>query len=276
MEETVSAIELQANQQVHDFWNKVSCGEELYLLDITCEAYERQAEQRYQLEPYIEAFAGFAKAAGLRTLEIGLGLGADHERFASAGANLSGVELTERSVAHSRRRLAMRGLISDIALGDAEKLPFPDCEFDLVYSWGVLHHSSDPQRCIAEVHRVLKPGGEARIMIYHKWSMVGMMLYLRYGLLMLRPWRSLRFLYANFLESPGTKAYSVSEAKTMFASFSEVKIQTVLSHGDLLSSQAGQRHEGLLLNLARAIWPRWLIKTILPRAGLFMLILARV
>ena len=79
-------------------------------------------------------------------------------------------------------------------------------------------------------------------------------------------------IYDLYLESPGTKAYTISQAKQLMSSFENVRISTVLTHGDLLSSQAGQRHAGLLLRIARAIWPRWLIQTLFPTAGLFMLI----
>jgi SAM-dependent methyltransferase len=159
-------------------------------------------------------------------------------------------------------------------VGDAEHLAYGDAYFDIVYSWGVLHHSPDTPRAIAEVHRVLKTGGHARIMIYHKYSIVGYMLWLRYALLGLKPFTSLAAIYAGHLESPGTKAYSVGEAQRLFARFSHTEITTVLTHGDLLSSSAGQRHRGLLLRMARAVWPRALIRTLLPRHGLFMLIRA--
>ncbi len=109
-------------------------------------------------------------------------------------------------------------------------------------------------------------------MIYHKWSMVGMMLWIRYGLLRLRPFTSLKTIYARYLESPGTKAYSVAEAKRLSGAFSKVRIRTLLTHGDLLTSEAGQRHQGAALNLARKIWPRELIQRLFPKAGLFMLI----
>ena len=101
------------------------------------------------------------------------------------------------------------------------------------------------------------------------------MLWIRYGLLKLRPWRSLNYVYDRFLESPGTKAYSYREAKELFKDFTELTIDSVLSHGDLLSSQAGQRHQGALLELARKVWPRSLIQRFFPKAGLFMLILAK-
>jgi len=149
----------QAKDDVREFWDRASCGEDLYLSGQDQGAYQAQAEMRYTLEPYIPSFAGFSKARNLRVLEVGVGLGADHQRFAEAGALLSGIDLTERAVEHTRRRLSAFGLISDLAVGDAENLQFPDESFDLVYSWGVLHHSPDTPRAIAEVWRVLKRGG---------------------------------------------------------------------------------------------------------------------
>ncbi len=101
------------------------------------------------------------------------------------------------------------------------------------------------------------------------------MLWIRYALLGLRPWLSLTQIYARYLESPGTKAYSVAQVRQLFSAFGEVKIRTVLTHGDLLESGAGQRHQGGLLSLARKIWPRAFLKQFFPTLGLFMLIEAR-
>ena len=219
----------------------------------------------------IEAFAGFARASNRDVLEIGVGLGADHQRFADAGARLTGVDLTERAVAHTGQRLAAFGLHSHLQTADAENLPFDAESFDIVYSWGVLHHSPNTAKAVDEVWRVLKPGGSARVMIYHTHSMVGYMLWIRYALFAGHPGRSLADIYARHLESPGTKAYTVDEARTLFARFANVEIETVLTHGDLLTSEAGQRHTGPLLTIARAVWPRWLIRKFLPGHGLFLL-----
>jgi len=84
-------------------------------------------------------------------------------------------------------------------------------------------------------------------MIYHKYSLVGFMLWLRYALLSGRPFTSLATTYSKYLESPGTKAYSILEARDLFRQFENVSIKIQLSHGDLLTSQAGQRHKGTLL-----------------------------
>jgi len=264
-----------AKTAVHDFWNAAACGEALYLDPSAADKYERQARARYELEPYIPAFADFSGARGKRVLEIGVGLGADHQQFAANGAGLFGLDLTHKAIEHTHARLASCGLQSQLAVGDAEALPFSDESFDVVYSWGVLHHSPDTPKAIREVYRVLQPGGVARVMIYHKWSMIGLMLWIRYGLLRLQPWRGLESIYAEHLESPGTKAYSITEARKLFAQFHDVQIRTVLTHGDLLSSAAGQRHQGVLLKVARKMWPRSLIQRFVPWAGLFMLIEAR-
>jgi ubiquinone/menaquinone biosynthesis C-methylase UbiE len=259
---------------VQDFWERASCGEDLYLPDTGRDAYLSQSRRRYELEPYIEQFAGFETVGGKDVLEIGVGLGADHQRLAQGGARLTGVDLTERAIAHVRRRLGLFGLSSTLMTGDAENLPFTSATFDMVYSWGVIHHSPDTPRAIAEIHRVLRAGGVAKIMIYHKWSLVGYMLWLRYALLRLKPWMTLTNVYALHLESPGTKAYSVKEAKRMFASFKSTEIHTVLTHGDLLESAAGQRHGGAFLSAARQVWPRALLRRFARGRGLFMLISA--
>jgi SAM-dependent methyltransferase len=266
---------MTTKDQVHDFWNDASCGETLYLTGESKAAYAAQSAERYRLEPFILPFADSQSAAGKKVLEVGVGLGADHQCFAEAEADLWGIDLTERAIEHTARRFGLYGLQSRLAVGDAENLQFEDEAFDMVYSWGVLHHSPNTQKAIQEVFRVLKRGGVAKVMIYHKWSMVGFMLWLRYALFSGRPWRSLADIYANHLESPGTKAYSITEARQLFAQFSDVKISTPLGHGDLLESDVGQRHRGLALTLAQKLWPRWFIRRFLPRAGLGMLIEAR-
>ncbi|MHB8533837.1 MAG: class I SAM-dependent methyltransferase [Sulfuricaulis sp.] len=259
---------------VHDFWDSASCGEELYLAGYGKDDFLRQAEIRYQLEPYILEFTGFEQYRGKKVLEIGVGLGADHQKFAEAGAVLTGVDLTQRAIDHTRRRFQVFSLNSELRTADAENLPFEDETFDLVYSWGVLHHSPDTPKTLDEVFRVLKPGGKAKIMVYYKYSFVGFMLWIRYALFRLRPFTSLRSIYGRYLESPGTKAYSISEVKELFNKFRTSDARAVLTHGDLLASSAGQRHQGTLLNIARMIWPRWFIRAFFPNNGLFLLITA--
>lgn len=261
--------------QVQSFWDEASCGERLLLASTDRAGFSGQAVERYQLEPYIVDFASFERWRGKRVLEIGVGLGADHQRFVEAGADTTGIDLTPRAVEMTRRRLDAFGLSSDLQVADAESLPFTTAAFDLVFSWGVIHHSPDTPTVVAEILRVLKPGGQARVMIYSKWSLVGMMLWTRYALLRGRPFTTLADIYSRYLESPGTKAYSVDEARRLFQGFADVRIRTTLSHGDLLSSGAGQRHASRLLDVARRVWPRWFVRHFLRGWGLFMMIEAR-
>jgi ubiquinone/menaquinone biosynthesis C-methylase UbiE len=265
----------QAKKRVQDFWEAAPCGERLLPADEAATAYRAQAARRYELEPYIPQFAGFEAGRGKKVLEIGVGLGADHARWAEAGAELTGIDLTEAAIEHTRSRLELFGLRSRLELGDAEHLPFRDGSFDIVYAWGVLHHSPDTQRAYDEVLRVLKPGGVAKLMVYHTWSLVGYMLWLRYALGRGRPWLSLRTVYDRYLESPGTKAFTRAETRRMLERFSSIEMRVELSHGDLLSVESGSRHQGTLLSFARRIWPRRFIRMALRGHGLFLLISAR-
>jgi len=261
-------------ERVRRFWDAASCGEEAYALGDSPRArYEAHARSRYSLEPFIRSFARFDEGRERDVLEIGVGMGADHLEWAKSGPHsLTGIDLTPRAIEHARARFHIYGLHSDLRVADAEQLPFADESFDLVYSYGVLHVSPDTPRAVQEVRRVLRPGGVARVMVYHKWSMVGYMLWLRYALMAGRPTRTLADVYAHHLESPGTKAYTVREARGLFAGFSRVTVQSQLQFGDLLEGAVGQRHRGPLLKVAKAVYPRWLIRRTFRRHGLALLI----
>jgi hypothetical protein len=98
------------------------------------------------------------------------------------------------------------------------------------------------------------------------------MLWIRYALLRLRPFKTLDDIYAEYLESPGTKAYSVTEARQLFAGFSTVRTSVRLSPGDTLDGASGQRHTGAGIELARRVWPRAVIKRFFGGLGLFLLV----
>lgn len=246
---------------VHDFWNRGSCGEIYAGQGSAQERYAEVSRSRYELEPYLIGFARFPEARDKDVLEIGVGMGSDHQKLAEASPrSLHGIDLTERALEHTRQRFLAFGLSSSLSTGNAEKLAFSDDSFDFVYSWGVIHHSPDTPQAAREILRVLRPGGVARVMIYHRRSPVGWMLWVRYALLRGRPWIGLDEIYARYLESPGTKAYSPAEARALFAGAASVTTIVTPCLGDLLEGEVGQRHRGLLLTVAKALWPRWLIR----------------
>lgn len=134
------------------------------------EYFEAALSHRYGLYPEIPRIAAFNSFADKKVLEIGVGQGADHYMFAKGGARLSGVDLTEKHCRMTRQFLNCYGLSSDIQQADACKLPYPDASFDHVYSCGVLLLVEDIERAIAEIHRVLRPGGTVTVMFYNKRS----------------------------------------------------------------------------------------------------------
>ncbi len=263
-------------QRVREYWDAESCGE-VYATGVDSRSrLEALRGARYALEPYIAEFAGFADGKDRDVLEIGVGMGSDHLRWADSGPRrLVGVDLTDRAIEFTREHLSLNGRSSELRRADAESLPFDEASFDIVYAWGVIHHSPDTRAAVAEIHRVLRPGGAARIMIYHSPSMTGLMLWARYALLAGRPWRSLRSIHAEHLESPGTKAYTVRDARPLFDRFAETDIRVRLNHGDLLLGAVGQRHRGPLLRVAKSLWPRWLIRKFCGGLGLYLLIMAK-
>jgi SAM-dependent methyltransferase len=125
--------------------------------------------------PDAAPFGRYLTAAGVQgadVLEIGCGMGTHTQLLAQAGARLVAIDLTRQAVEMTQRRCALLGLGADVLRGDAESLPFADASFDLVWTWGVLHHSSSFERCLAEVTRVLRPGGRLFMMVYHRRSLI--------------------------------------------------------------------------------------------------------
>ena len=157
--------------EVRAYWEEAPCGAKLSGAPAGSAAFFSETErERYRREPYVPVFADFDRWRGKHVLEIGVGTGVDITRFARAGAHVSGVDQTETGAELTRKRLAAEGLSGDIRAESGERLPFPDASFDLVYSWGVIHHAESPELVMAEAHRVLRPGGELRAMVYNRRS----------------------------------------------------------------------------------------------------------
>ena len=138
-----------------------------------------EVERRFLAEAWFaqprgaHAFSGlvpFADLDGKDVLEIGCGTGVHARLLAAADARVATVDLTPTAVDLTKRRLELAGLAADVREADAESLPFADASFDFVWSWGVVHHSEHTERVLAEIARVLRPGGRLALMVYHRSS----------------------------------------------------------------------------------------------------------
>ena len=162
-------------ERVRDFWNARPCNVRHSSKAVGTREYFDEVEQRkYFVEPHIPGFAEFPKWAGRRVLEIGCGIGTDTVNFARAGAHVTALELSEESAALARRRLEVYGLSDRVTIhvGNAEELPrvvLPQA-FDLVYSFGVIHHSPNPRRIVEHVRGFMTRESELRLMVYSRVS----------------------------------------------------------------------------------------------------------
>jgi ubiquinone/menaquinone biosynthesis C-methylase UbiE len=262
---TVKAIDSNADlkERVRAFWQEHPCGTKFSDAEMgTPEFFERVEAHRYTKEWHIPEAADFAGARGLLVLEIGCGMGTDGAQFAQAGAHYTGIDLTEAAIELARKRFELSGLEGEFRVADAEHLDFADNSFDRVYSHGVLHHTPDTARAVKEIHRVLKPGGRATIMLYHRGSYnyrVGIRVLRRAGARLLKSEGGIRIVHrltgepaeslrehAGLLKASGNgylasdeflsqstdgagnplaRVYSRREARELFKDFREVELR---------------------------------------------------
>ena len=160
---------------VRAFWNTRPCNIRHSPKQVGTREYFDEVEHRkYFVEAHIPGFADFARWRGKRVLEIGCGLGTDTVNFARAGAQVTAIDLSDQSAALARQRLEVFGLgdRATIHVGNAEELPdiLEPQTFDLVYSFGVIHHSPHPQRIVQHVRQYMTPESELRLMVYSRIS----------------------------------------------------------------------------------------------------------
>lgn len=174
--------------EVKSFWNTEACG--THFVEHAADEkdfFEKFRAYRYRTEWHIPLLVPFAESKGKRVLEIGTGNGAEAVMFAQNGADYTGVDLTEAALEATRKHFFVMGLTGKFQRENAEQLSFPAESFDWVFSHGVLHHTPNTQAAINEVCRVLKPGGRAIIMLYHKHSFnyyIRIMTYMRLRVLL--------------------------------------------------------------------------------------------
>jgi ubiquinone/menaquinone biosynthesis C-methylase UbiE len=229
--------------QVRDFWNVQSCDTQVARASRFSREYFEQIEGfRYFDQSFIHSFAQFTRYRGKRLLEVGFGAGTDFIQWLRAGARVSGVDLTEEAIENVRHRIEVYGLPTpeNLQVADAENLPFESDTFDLGYSFGVLHHTPNTEKALRELVRVIRPGGELKIMLYNRHSIAIINRWVRFGLLKGRPWRSLRWIMWNMIESPGTKGYTSRELIRMLtaARLRNIHVRTEITSADYLAASA--------------------------------------
>jgi ubiquinone/menaquinone biosynthesis C-methylase UbiE len=200
---------------------------------LTLQWFNEIAHKRYQhYYAYLREHAEFMDHSGEDILEIGVGLGTDLVEYAKGGARVYGMDLGEEQVNLARMNFELRGLeYCALMAQDATDIQYPDACFDLVYSFGVLHHIPNTQKAVDEVHRILKEDGQAIIMLYARgWKHYIKRCFIQ-GLLRgkyfkLKSWQA---VYNDASEvnggSPHTAVFTRRQVKKLFKSFAHVEIK---------------------------------------------------
>lgn len=227
--------------------------------------------------------------AGQRVLEIGPGGGGHSALFAKKGARVTALDLTPERAASTARKLRLVGDGSGRAyLGDAENLPFADASFDIVYSNGVLHHSESTERGIAEVHRVLRPGGKAVLMLYARHSAVYWANIVPRALFSGQMFGRPEAEWAGRVtegkpklgatRNPITRIYSERELRQLLGDFADLRLRKTSFQWDnfaipkltqlrrlIRSSLGGKPHPGGVLIYGEPFWPETALEQVLGR-----------
>ena len=225
-------------REVQKQWDNNPCGAD------TVQGYARESLEYYravrdyryrQYAPWMDEVINFSQWQGKDLLEIGVGMGSDHFRFAKAGNRMTALDLSREHLRQTERHLSLEGLTTTAHYGDAEIMPFPDASFDVVYTFGVIHHTPNTEVAVNEIHRVLRPGGTAIVGLYHRDSWffwVSTLLaqgVLKFGLIR-KGWRKLlseiEYRSKDNTAQPLVKVYSRKQSRDLFSDFSQVHLQT--------------------------------------------------
>ncbi|MCR4439402.1 MAG: class I SAM-dependent methyltransferase [bacterium] len=199
-------------EEIRRYWNSHIHDLEIAHHEVgTLGFFDDLDEYRFDKLRYLPRLVDFAGFAGKSLLEVGCGVGIDLVRFAKGGAIVTGIDLAEQSIALTRQNFALRGLSGTFLVMNGEEMEFPDNSFDVVYAHGVLQYTADPAKMIGEIHRVLKPGGEAIMMVYNRHSW-------------LRLLSKVMHVGLEHEDAPVLRVFSGGEFRKLLGSFREVRL----------------------------------------------------
>ena len=214
-----------AQDRVRAYWNDKPCDSELSSLNsLTREYFLDIQRQRYELQPHILDVLSGIDWNGKQVLEIGTGVGTDARQIIGKGGRYTGINIDQGSTAATTAALRVFSLPGIALQCNATSLDFADDTFDVVYSFGVLHHIPEAAKAVAEIHRVLKPGGELLVMLYNRTSinyLVEIMLLRKLGLRLLAVPGAIWVL--KRLGFPGAKLERHKELNKQLARMSELE-----------------------------------------------------
>jgi ubiquinone/menaquinone biosynthesis C-methylase UbiE len=163
-------------ERVRDYWNQRPCNLRHSPAPVgTLEYFDQVEARKYFVEAHIPGFAQFQRWAGKRVLEVGCGLGTDTINFARAGAQVTAVDLSRASLDLARRRAEVFRLQDRITFVEANAERLSDfvapAHYDLIYSFGVIHHTPHPERALDQIRRFFTgPETTLKMMVYYRWS----------------------------------------------------------------------------------------------------------
>lgn len=215
----VSPSELNLNdpllEAIRDYWNAHIHDLEIATSRVGSPGFFRELDEyRFDKLRYLPQVVDFSAYQGKRLLEVGCGVGIDLVHFARGGAIVTGVDVADVPIALARKNFEHNCLTADLRVMNGEALQFEDDSFDVVYAYSVTQYTARPQRMVNELHRVLRPGGEAVIMVYHRHSWLSLL-------------SKLARIEMEHLDAPIMRMYSGREFKRLMNPFRNVRISLV-------------------------------------------------
>lgn len=230
MDHSASLGELSSNEplleEIRDYWNVRIHDLEIATHPVGSPGFFQELDEyRYDKLRYLPQVIDLPAYQDKQLLEVGCGVGIDLVRFARAGAIVTGVDLAGVSIELASKNFEQNGLDANLCVMNGEELQFDDNSFDVVYAHGVLQYTANAQRMVDELYRVLRPGGEAILMVYNKYSWLNLL-------------SNIMKVELEHEDAPVLRKYSIWEFKGLLRSFKNVRtvperfpVPTRLHHG---------------------------------------------